>query len=110
MSAATVIFKDTNAEGGLDVWVEGVPRISPLNAAAKKIYDIAQGFAAMPDLLSDPDGAMNECRIIISDDNGKIMFTFDFGKGVSDEAPASISQQLVVLIMTEMADLLGGQS
>lgn len=106
---AAVVFKDLDTQGGLEMFVEGVPGTSPLNGAARKIYDIAQGFAAIDGFLGDPEGAMDECRIIISDNHGNIGFSFDLGKGVSDDSPCSISQQLVIAIMSEMGNLLGSQ-
>lgn len=106
-TSAAVVFKDMNAQGGLEMWVEGVPGLSPLNGAAQRIYDIAQGFSTMPGMFCDPEGAMCECRINIADNGDGVKFSFDFGSGLIDDAPTSCSQQLVLKIMTEISNHLG---
>jgi len=110
MSTAYVVFKDTDTEGGMEIWVEGVPGSSPLNGAAMRLYEVAQTFANTPGTFGNPEGAMDECRIGISKEDGKssgqIKLSFDLGKGVSDDSPCSLSQQLVILLMEEFSGML----
>lgn len=106
---ASVTLKDTDAAGGMDLSIEAIPGGHHLNIMAKWIYDRAQGLTEDEGEaeLGNPDGAIGEAKISISEAGDKIRFSIDFGEEGSRDDFFPISHQLAMWLVQEAMKKMG---
>jgi hypothetical protein len=108
---ASVTIKDTDAEGSVELSVEAIPGGHHLNIVAKWVYDRAQTITKEAGLenFSNPNGAMGECKILVSEVGERIKVSVDFGEeGTSDDF-FPLSHQLGMFLIDEVLRKLGAK-
>ena len=108
-STASVTLKDTDAFGNMDLSVEAIPGGHHLNIVAKWIYDRAQGLTEDEGEaeLCNPDGAIGEAKISISEADDKVRFSIDFGEEGNRDDFNPISHQLACWLVQESMKKMG---
>ena len=112
INVAKVVFEDTDASGGINLSVVGIPGGHHLNILAKWIYDQAQSLTEDEEKaeLADPDGAIGDATISISEANGNVRFSIDFGEEGSREGFNPISHQLACYLITKAMRKMGQEA
>ena len=106
---ASVILKDTDAFGSMELSVVAIPGGHHLNILAKWIYDRAQNMTEDEEKaeFGNPDGAIGEAKISVSESGDKVRFSIDFGEEGNRDDFNPISHQLACFLVTKAMRKMG---